>query len=171
MTIGNYQKKKRNFIATFFMKIKFTLYSVMIMGLLLTNLVIQKYWLRYVLYILTINLVLFIFIVINMMPLQAFLYILSLVHVLILIYFDKDTFYKFLKDLEVIDLLLDIDCYCIGFNNAFSLMLSLVCKIIQTVLYCTKSHKFCLNPMVMQLLFFITLLAPDIPLIMTFFYI
>lgn len=124
---------------------------------------------------LIINLVFLIFILNKITLHQELIFILFIVnhfaHILILTYFDKYTFCNFLKDLEVIDLLLDInsDSYGVGLKIALSIILSLVYKLIQTILYCVKSHIYCLNPMILQILCFITLLAHDIPLIVTFF--
>lgn len=130
-----------------------------------------------VVYGLIINLALLVVILIKINPIQAFIYFLYIVHhlahVLILIYFDKDTFCKFLKDLEVIDILLEInsESYGMGFKIAFSLILCLVYKLIVTIIYCTNSNKYCLKPLVLQILCITTLQAHDIPLVVTFFYI
>lgn len=175
VTIGHIRKKKKKFTNTFFILI--LIIFAYDYGFVTDQSLNMKIFTKIstVVYGLTLNFVFLIYFLIKMTPLQAFGYILNhvhhLAHILILTYFNKDTFYNFLKDLEMIDLLLDInsDSYGVGLKIALWLVLTLVNNIILTILYCAKSHKYCLNPMIIQILFFITILAYYTPLIVSFF--
>lgn len=175
VTIGFLKKKKTKFIDIFFKLIHIIFaydYGFFIYESRNMKILTKIFTVAHGLFINLVNLT---FIYITLPPLHAFAgtlnVIVHLVNVLILIYFDKNTFCNFLKDLEVIDFFLDSnhDSDAMGLKIAFSLMVGLGYKIILTILYCVNSHKYCLKPMVMQIWFFIPLLAYDIPLIVTFF--
>lgn len=175
VTIGQIRKKEKKFIDKFFILIHIIFgYDYGFFTYQSRNMKILTR-IYTVVYGFIINLIHLIYILIKMNPLRGFGYILNLIHhlahILILLHFDKDTFCIFLKDLEIIDLLLNINrnSYGVGLKIAVSIMFTLAYNIILTILYCAKSHKYCLNPMIMQILCFIPIMACYIPLIVTFF--